>query len=54
MEQPTVNIHLTIEELNLIIKALEARPYGEVSTLLPNIINQGQTQLQEQNTKQPE
>lgn len=44
MEQK-VSIELTLNELNVVLHALAARPYGEVVNLLPALQRQAEEQV---------
>ncbi len=41
-----INISFTVEEVNLVLKALGRQPYEDVFQLIGNIQDQAQTQLQ--------
>ena len=45
--QPTVNIALNINELNLILASLQELPHKVADPLLRNIMGQAQSQLQQ-------
>jgi len=40
-----INITLSVEELNLILAALQELPHKVVANLVPKLISQGQSQL---------
>ena len=40
-----IELKLTVEEVNIVLNALAARPYGEVFQLVNKIQNEGSRQL---------
>ena len=48
----TINVQLTVEEVNTILNALGTLPFGQVYELIQNIQNQATPQLQEMQKEQ--
>ena len=42
-----IKLTLTVDEVNLVLNALAARPYAEVAELIGKIQTQGQKQIEE-------
>jgi len=47
MEQATINLELTVAEVNVILRSLGKHPFEEIATLVSKIKAQGDAQLAE-------
>lgn len=54
MNDVVLNIALTVNEVNVILKSLGKHPFDEISSLIAKIKNQGEAQLAEIQTAQSE
>jgi hypothetical protein len=52
MEQSMIKLELSLEEINVVLAALGRMPYESVAALIPKIQQQGQAQLQKEETTQ--
>ncbi|HAS42665.1 MAG TPA: hypothetical protein DCS93_19450 [Microscillaceae bacterium] len=48
---PQIQLNLSLEQVNIILKALDHMPYGEVNQLVSQIHQQAEPQLQESSTQ---
>lgn len=46
-DQPTINLELTVAEVNVILRSLGKHPFEEIAALINRIKAQGETQLAE-------
>lgn len=46
-QEPTVNINLTVNEVNAILRSLGKHPFEEIAQLITKIKGQGEAQLAE-------
>jgi hypothetical protein len=47
MEQQTIKLELTAQDVNTVLGALAQRPFAEVANLFTNIQQQAQSQIQQ-------
>lgn len=53
MEQTTINLELTVAEVNVILRSLGKHPFEEIAALVGKIKAQGEAQLAELQAQQP-
>lgn len=46
-DQPTINLELTVAEVNVILRSLGKHPFEEIAALITRIKAQGEAQLAE-------
>lgn len=44
-DQPTINLELSVAEINVILRSLGKHPFDEIATLIAKIKRQGEAQL---------
>jgi hypothetical protein len=51
MEQDTLQLELTVAEINVILRSLGKHPFDEIAMLIQKIKSQGEAQLKEMQTE---